>query len=302
VTRTLGLVPGPYTTTAAVDGLSGSPVTFNSTATIGAAAKLAFLVQPSGIVVGEPFSPSIQVEIQDLGGNRVTNATNQVTITSSRSGTLVGTASQNAIAGVATFGLSISKANTAYTLRAGASGLSSATSNSFDVAKASTTVTIVGDTPDPSVTGQTVTVSFNVDIVAPGAGTLTRKVTISDGSQSCSDNVDPDTGEGSCPIAFSSVGNKSLTATYEGDANFEASASAPVSHQVNQASTNTQITSDDPDPSTAGQVVTVVFNVAALSRAADSRRQRDGRSLVGGQLHRQRGRAGRAISAHHRRE
>ena len=32
VTRTLGVLPGNYTTTASVDGLSGSPVTFASTA------------------------------------------------------------------------------------------------------------------------------------------------------------------------------------------------------------------------------------------------------------------------------
>jgi VCBS repeat-containing protein len=267
VTRVLGAAPGLYVTTAEVQGLAGSPVSFTSNAAIGASAKLAFLAQPGPVVVGEEFSPVVQVEILDAGGNRVITASNLVTLSSSRSGTLSGDASQNAVAGVATFpGLAITRANTGYTLRAGASGLTSATSAVFDVAKGSTTMTITADNPDPSVTGQAVTINFDVDIVAPGSGSLTKKVTVTSGAQSCQDIVDPDTGEGSCQIPFSGSGAKSITASYEGDANFSSSSnSVPTSHQVNPATTSTQITTDLSQASTAGEPVNVAFTVTAQS-------------------------------------
>ncbi len=50
VTRTLGLTPGTYTTTADVPGLTGTPITFTSTATVGPAAKIIVTTQPSSPV------------------------------------------------------------------------------------------------------------------------------------------------------------------------------------------------------------------------------------------------------------
>ena len=72
VTRTLGSTPGPFSTTAAVEGLQGSPITFVSTATVGAPAKLAIVVQPgSPTVSGTAFSPSPVLQVQDAQGNSV---------------------------------------------------------------------------------------------------------------------------------------------------------------------------------------------------------------------------------------
>ncbi len=72
VERTLGLLPGPYTTTAEVDGLSGSPVTFTSTATVGPPARLAIVTQPgSPTTSGQAFSPVPSIQVQDLLGNPV---------------------------------------------------------------------------------------------------------------------------------------------------------------------------------------------------------------------------------------
>jgi adhesin/invasin len=75
VTRTLGLLPGTYTTTAEVEGLSGSPVTFTSTATVGPPAQLAFLIQPgSPTASGAAFNPAPQLQVQDAQGNPVGQA------------------------------------------------------------------------------------------------------------------------------------------------------------------------------------------------------------------------------------
>ena len=126
------------------------------------------------------------------------------------------------------------------------------------VDKADTTTTITSDAPDPSVTGQSVAVEFSVTVNAPGAGTPTGNVTVSDGTSSCTGTV----AAGQCSITFTSTGAKSLTATYGGDSNFNGSASSAESHQVDKADTTTSITSDNPDPSVTGQSVTIQFTVS----------------------------------------
>ncbi|MEZ4862432.1 MAG: Ig-like domain repeat protein [Caldilineaceae bacterium] len=134
------------------------------------------------------------------------------------------------------------------------------------VNKANTTTTITSDTPDPSVVGQSVTVVFAVTASAPGAGTPTGNVTVSDGTSSCTGTV----AAGQCNLTFTSVGSKSLTATYAGDTNFNGSTSTSAAHTVNKADTTTTITNDTPDPSTVGQAVTVNFSVAASAPGAGS--------------------------------
>ncbi|MBS1967968.1 MAG: Ig-like domain repeat protein [Chloroflexi bacterium SZAS-1] len=139
-----------------------------------------------------------------------------------------------------------------------------ACSNTVTVGKANTTTTIASDTPDPSVVGQAVTVNYSVAVSAPGTGTPTGNVTVSDGTNSCTGTV----AAGSCSLTFTSAGAKTLTATYAGDSNFSGSTSASVSHQVDKADTTTTITSDTPDPSTVGQAVTVSYTVVANAPGA----------------------------------
>jgi hypothetical protein len=91
--------------------------------------------------------------------------------------------------------------------------------------KATTTTTITSHTPNPSTTGQAVTVNFTV---TAAAGTPTGNVTVSDGTDSCSAAVSA----GSCNLAFSTAGDRTLIATYDGDLNFSAGVSAGVSHTV----------------------------------------------------------------------
>ena len=144
-------------------------------------------------------------------------------------------------------------------------GSASSPATSHTVNKADATATITSDLPDPSVFGQTVTVNFTVVASAPGAGTPTGNVTVSDGVDSCNATV----AVGTCDITFTTAGAKSLTATYAGDSNFNGSASSPVtSHTVNKANTTTSITSDAPDASIAGTVVTVNFSVAVTAPGA----------------------------------
>src|ERR1043165_3964664 len=137
-------------------------------------------------------------------------------------------------------------------------GNNSPANNTVTVGKANTTTTITNAVAlgTASVVGQPVTVTWNVAVNAPGSlGTpLTGNVTVSDGTNQCTAAVSA----GQCDVTFTSAGAKSLTATYAGDTNYNGSASSPATaHTVNKADTTTTITSDNPDPSTPGQSVTV---------------------------------------------
>ena len=129
------------------------------------------------------------------------------------------------------------------------------------VNQASTTTTITSDIPDPSVVGQTATVTFTVAVNAPGSGTPSGNVTVSDSVDSCVGTVIT----GTCNITLTTLGARTLTATFAGNTNFAGSTSAGAAHTVDQASTTTTITSDIPDPSVVGQTVTVNYTVISAS-------------------------------------
>jgi hypothetical protein len=77
--------------------------------------------------------------------------------------------------------------------------------------------------------GQSYAVNWSVSPVAPATGTPTGNVSVSDGTgATCSAAV----AAGTCSLTSTTVGVKTITATYSGDANFTGSASAPVQHNV----------------------------------------------------------------------
>ncbi len=126
-----------YTLSASSTGLTTATSTgFDITA--GAAARLAFVVEPTSATAGTALSPAVQVAVQDAAGNLVSGATTSLTLaieTNPGGATLAGTVTRNATAGVATFNdLSLDKAGVGYTLRATASGLTSAVSAAFTIA------------------------------------------------------------------------------------------------------------------------------------------------------------------------
>ncbi len=140
---------------------------------------------------------------------------------------------------------------------------------SLTVNKADTTAAITNGSSlssTDSVTGQPVTVNYSVTGAFGNSPTApTGNVTVSDGTDVCTGTA----AAGSCNLTFKTAGSKTLTATYAGDTNFNASpASASASHTVNKADTITTITSDAPDPSVTGQSVTFNVTVAAVAPGA----------------------------------
>ena len=130
----------------------------------------------------------------------------------------------------------------------------------------SPTTTSLTSTPNPSVKGQTVTLTATVSPVPPAVGVPTGTVTFKDGATSLG-TVTLVNGSASLTISTLAVGSHSLTAAYSGGGNFQASTSAAITQTVNQGSTSTSLTST-PNPSTVGQTVTLTATVSATSPAS----------------------------------
>ncbi len=198
-----GAVAGAVTIGATISS-SAVATSANLTVNPGTATKLAFTTQPSGSnTAGAAFATQPVVTVQDAEGNTVTSSTASVTIaigTNVGSGTLSGTATVNAVNGIATFsGLSINKTGTGYTLAATSSGLTGATSSSFDVIPGSATtlaittepsstntagtafatqpVVTVLDADGNTVTGSTASITLAIG-TNPGSGTLSGTATV----------------------------------------------------------------------------------------------------------------------------
>src|SRR3989441_5164964 len=108
------------------------------------------------------------------------------------------------------------------------------------VNKASTTTAISTQSPNPSVAGQAVAVNFTVTPVAPGSGTPTGNVIVSDG---LGDACTTTPAAGGCSLVFATAGAKTVRANYAGDSNFNASTSAGVTHNVTDFSISASPTS-----------------------------------------------------------
>src|SRR5438132_5483606 len=97
----------------------------------GTATKLSFSQQPTSAAAGASIAPAITVQVQDANGTLVANSTASIGMaigTNPSGGTLSGTTSVSAVAGVATFSnLSINNVGTGYTLQATSTGLTSVT-------------------------------------------------------------------------------------------------------------------------------------------------------------------------------
>lgn len=82
--------------------------------------------------------------------------------------------------------------------------------------------------PDPSLQGLPVAVAATVTAAAPGAGVPTGHIVVSATHSSGCTILLPAT---TCALVFDTGGMQSISATYEGDTNFEASAAAAIPHQ-----------------------------------------------------------------------
>src|SRR5207302_9183329 len=94
------------------------------------------------------------------------------------------------------------------------------------------TSTSLTSTPNPSATGQAVTLTATVSPVPPAAGVPTGTVTFRDGANSLG-TVTLVNGSASLTISTLALGSHSLTSVYSGSATFGASTSPFVNQVVN---------------------------------------------------------------------
>ena len=230
---TLGSGIGANTVNAVVSGVGTATFTATATAGSASASNSTVSASPTTITVGSGSS-TITVTVRDASNNPVGGVS--VSLESSGSGNTFNAASApTASNGVATFTFSSTVAETK-TITATAGGVVITDQATITVQKASSTIEITSDDPEPSTVGEPVTVEFTVS--GPGAtptGNVT--VTISGGSETCQATLA--NGSGSCSLTPLTPGTgtnnrRILTATYDGDAHFSGDTDTD-NHRVNPA-------------------------------------------------------------------
>src|SRR5207248_2335405 len=133
------------------------------------------------------ITPDVQVTAQDGSGNTATGFTGNVTVaigTNPSSGTLSGTKTVAAVAGVTTFsGLSIDKAGTGYTLTA--TGAGSTTSTAFNITAGTATQLVFNVQPSTTTAGAAITPAVEVtaqDASGNTASGFTGNITVAIGT------------------------------------------------------------------------------------------------------------------------
>jgi hypothetical protein len=129
--------------------------------------------------------------------------------------------------------------------------------------KASSSTAINAITPNPGFVGQPVSVTFTV---TPQAGVTlvpSGAVTIKASSGQTCLGAAP---SGSCSLTFATAGTRTITATYPGDANFTASASARVSEVIKKSPSTTTVATSL-TPSSVGESVTFTATVSSTGGA-----------------------------------
>ncbi len=177
-----------YTLTAASTGLTGATsAAFNIT--LGPAAKIVFTTQPASSTGGTAFPTQPVAKVQDAGGNIVTGSTASVTLaigTNPGGGTLAGTVTVSAVAGVATFsGVSIDKAGTGYTLTSSSAGLTGGTSGAFNITVGAAVKVAFTTNPGSSTGGVAFATQPVVTVQDAGGNTVTAStasITVAIGS------------------------------------------------------------------------------------------------------------------------
>jgi len=201
---------------------------------------------PDPSVVGQPVNVAFSVN--------GTSPTGNVTVSDGQGASCLGTVADGTCD--ITFTSAAARTLTATYVGDGSNAGSTSPGVDHTVNKAATTTTLDTHTPDSSAVGAAVSVTWTVNVTAPGAGTPTGLVTVSDGVDGCSAAV----AAGGCSVNLTTVGTRSLTATYDGDLNFAGSASSPTDHTVSAAATTTVLGSSL-NPSTFGASVTLTATV-----------------------------------------
>lgn len=159
-----------------------------------AADHLAFSVQPTDTASGASVTPAIEVEIQDIYNNKTSGSDNVTLVINndpSIGATLGGTVLVGASNGVANFSdINIDLLGVGYTLDATAAGLTTATSDAFEITAGPPTQIIITQEPSNTAAGIAMTPAITVEL-RDAAGNLSTTAT---NNVTVAINTDPSAG------------------------------------------------------------------------------------------------------------
>lgn len=253
-------------------GLTGSPVTFNSTATAGAAAKIVIVTQPSATAVnGVVFAQQPVVQVQDAAGNNVGPAGRLISaVLVNAEGDLNGTRNRqtNATGQASYTNLNITGPVGTYTMRFSSGTLDDAFSDPIVLSagapnagqssvEANPTGIAVGETSNITVTvrdaGGNPVAGVTVNLLASGSGNSLGQP----GAQTDAN------GQATGTFSSTGIGNHTITATLNGgqtvadNAVVAVSAGAPSASQSTVVSNQASITAGNPGDPGANANITV---------------------------------------------
>jgi hypothetical protein len=255
---------GSKTITATYNGDGNYAVSSDTASETVVAAKLVPTVTITGDVP-DPSTPGQSVVVGVTVSSTGTTPTGTVAITGADTNCTITLAGGSGTCNV------VFNTTGAKTIKANYSGdvnyTSGSDTESHTVTLGTSTTVITADAPNPSMPGQSVSLSVTVS----GAGvTPTGTVAITGADINCT--VTLSGGSGSCNVVFNTVlPAKVITATYSGDMNYASSSTvaSPVHTMVSGPSTTT-ITSELPDPSAALGAVVVTFTVTGAGGTVHS--------------------------------
>ena len=260
-----------FTTSSFIAGIHSITAAYNDDANFnsGVSSALSDTVTSSGTVVtlSSGTNPSVHGEMVTFTATVSNSGTTPTgTVIFKDGATALDTAVLNG-AGVATFatsGLSVGvhPMLAEYSGDANHNGSSSAPL-SDTVNKANTSVAVSSDI-NPSVAGETITLTATVSATAPGTGVPTGTVTFKNGTGVIGTGPLDGAGKATMTTSSLSTGVHSIIAEYNDDANFNSSASGSYSDTVHKANTSVSVVSGT-NPSVSGQNVTFTATVTANS-------------------------------------
>jgi PKD repeat protein len=221
VQRTLGPAAGPQTTSAAAEGLAGSPVVFSHTALPGNAARV-ILVDGDGqqAAPGATLPKALVVQVLDADNNPIVDRAVSWVVGTGEGSVRPGTSNTDS-QGRATTQWTLGSEPGRNTVSAVVSGLNVVVFNATATSpKISSSTSIVSHQPEPSTVGQAVQIQVQV---SGSGGTPTGSVTVTGENASAPCTITLANGAGGCSLTFNAEGQQRVTATYGGDARFNAS-------------------------------------------------------------------------------
>lgn len=220
---------------------------------------------PADVVFGEPTHFVAHTEVTE-GSGTPSGGTVQFTVDGANFGAPVPNSG-----GTATSASTSTLSTGAHTIKAvygGNGSYEGSTSGGVtqNVNKAQTTTSLSQDL-NPTVYGQTVTFTAEVNVVAPGAGNLTGTVQFTIDGQPFGTAKPLSGNNASVQVSLLHAGNHDVEARYNGNANFAASDSATIVHGVDQAQTSVNLATSDTN-AVSGQPLTFTATVSPTGSGA----------------------------------